>query len=153
MTQYEKSARFFEDAGMVDPGSAYHVDLDHVLNTKGQHIKTMVDMGRYFSIFAPRQSGKTTFFRDFCSRLAKDPTYVPILLSFQDYKNISGERFYSLIHESLLKQLLSRLTLVDCPQLVHVDAYMQEHPTADHISLRKLFEGLNELIEPIFTTS
>ena len=144
---YKKSARFFEDAGMVDPGSAYHVDLDHVLNTKGQHIKTMVDMGRYFSIFAPRQSGKTTFFKDFCSRLAKDPTYIPILLSFQDYKNISGEQFYSLIDESLLKQLISRLTLVDCPQLEHVKAYMQEHPIADHISLRKLFEGLNGLIE------
>ena len=46
----------------------------------------MVDLGRYFSIFAPRQSGKTTFFEDFCHKLKKDTSYIPILLSFQDYK-------------------------------------------------------------------
>ncbi|HIJ21135.1 MAG TPA: hypothetical protein HPP58_08820 [Deltaproteobacteria bacterium] len=147
MTPYRKPERFFEDAGVVDPGSAYHVDLDHVGNTKGQDIKTMVDMGRYFSIFAPRQSGKTTFFKDFCSRLAEDATYVPILLSFQDYKNISGEKFYSLIYESLLGQIVGRLARVDCPQQDHVKAYVQKHPAADHISFRKLFEGLNDLIE------
>ena len=147
MTPYKKPKRYFEKSGVVDPGASYYVPLENVTNSDKQDIKTMVDMGRYFSIFAPRQSGKTTFFKDFCSRLAKDPTYVPILLSFQDYKNISGEKFYSLIHESLLKQLISRLTLVDCLQLAHVKAYMQAHPTADHISLRKLFEGLNGLIE------
>ncbi len=147
MTPYKKPKRYFEKSGVVDPGASYYVPLENVTNSDRQDIKTMVDMGRYFSIFAPRQSGKTTFFRDFCSRLAKDPTYVPVLLSFQDYKNISGEQFYSLIHESLLGQLIGRLTLVDCPQLEHVKAYMQAHPTANHISLRKLFEGLNELIE------
>ncbi|MBT3367875.1 MAG: hypothetical protein HN416_12035 [Nitrospina sp.] len=147
MTPYKKPKRYFEKSGVVDPGASYYVPLENVTNSDRQDIKTMVDMGRYFSIFAPRQSGKTTFFKDFCSRLAKDPTYVPILLSFQDYKNISGEQFYSLIHESLLKQLISRLTLVDCLQLAHVKTYMQAHPTADHISLRKLFEGLNGLIE------
>jgi len=36
-----------------------------------QDIKTLVDLGRYFSIFAPRQSGKTTFFEDFCHELEK----------------------------------------------------------------------------------
>jgi len=91
---YKKSKRMFEDSGVVDSKMSYHVELENVSNTKGQDIKRLVDLGRYFSIFAPRQSGKTTFFEDFCYELEKDPAYVAILLSFQDYKNINSKRFY-----------------------------------------------------------
>ena len=71
--QYKKPKRIFEDSGVVNPKDACHVLLDNVTNTRGQDIKTMVDMGRYFPIFAPRQSGKTAFFEDFCTRLGTDP--------------------------------------------------------------------------------
>ncbi len=47
----------------------------------------MVDLGRYFSIFAPRQSGKTTFLNYFSHNLEEDPTYITILLSFQSYSH------------------------------------------------------------------
>jgi tRNA A37 threonylcarbamoyladenosine biosynthesis protein TsaE len=73
---------------------SYHVELENVVNTKNQDIKTMVDMGRYFSIFAPIQSGKTTFFKGFSSKLEKDPAYVTMFLSFQAYKNLDRQRFY-----------------------------------------------------------
>ena len=59
---YKKSKRMFEDAGVVDPKMSYHIELKNVTNTKSQDIKTLVYLGRYFSIFAPRQSGKTTFY-------------------------------------------------------------------------------------------
>jgi len=89
MAVFVKPKRFFEDSGTVDPSVSYHVDLENVTNTRGQDMRTMVDLGRYFSIFAPRQSGKTTFFEGFCFKLANDPVYVPILLSFQDCKIFS----------------------------------------------------------------
>ncbi len=63
--KYRKPKRFFEDTGAVDPETAYHVELENVVNARNQDLKTMVDLGRYFSIFAPRQSGKTTYFVDF----------------------------------------------------------------------------------------
>ncbi len=147
MTQYKKPERFFEDAGMVDSGSAYHVDLDHVVNTKGQDIKTMVDMGRYFSIFAPRQSGKTTFFRDFCSRLAKDPTYIPILLSFQFMKNLNTAAFYGRIRESLFEQLMDRLVSIDCDRRDAVEAYLTSANIADHGGIYDFFKAMNRLIQ------
>ncbi|MBW2742335.1 MAG: hypothetical protein LWX54_15815 [Deltaproteobacteria bacterium] len=74
---------------------SYHIKLENVVNTKNQDIKTMVDLGRYFSIFAPRESGKTTFFEGFCHELVKDTAYVAILLSFQDYKNLNSQRSLS----------------------------------------------------------
>ncbi len=139
--------KFFEDSGVVDPVHSYHVTLENVTNTKGQDLKIMVDWGRYFSIFAPRQSGKTTFFRDFCFRLAEDPTYVPILLSFQDYKSLSAKRFYSQIQEALHEQLINRLTLIACPQMDAVKSCLASCPLSDHVSFRGLFEALNRQVK------
>ena len=53
---YRKPKRIFEDSGTVDSKISYHVELENVVNTKNQDIKTMVDTGRYFSIFAQRQT-------------------------------------------------------------------------------------------------
>ena len=146
MTTYVEPKRFFEDSGMVDPSVSYHVDLENVTNTKGQDMRTMVDLGRYFSIFAPRQSGKTTFFEGVCTQLAADPAYVPILLSFQDYKNLKGSRFYHLIQGALYEQLIGRLRAVDCSQLNEIASYLATCTLTDHISFRELFESLNRMV-------
>ena len=104
MTHYNKPKRYFEKSGVVDPKASYYVPLENVTNMDNQGIKTMVDLGRYFSIFAPRQSGKTTFFEDFCLQLEHEPTYIPILLSFQYAKSFDSETFYSRIQEDLFDQ-------------------------------------------------
>jgi len=126
---------------------SYHVELENVVNTKHQDIKTMVDLGRYFSIFAPRQSGKTTFFECLSSELEKDQTYMAILLSFQDYKNLQSKRFYQLIQKDIYNQLTNRLNAVNCPKLDAIRAYLDSHNLTDHICFRELFEELNRIIE------
>ncbi len=144
---YKKPKRYFEKSGVVDPGASYHVHLENVTNMDNQDIKTMVDLGRYFSIFSPRQTGKTTFFEGFCHELEKDPTYVAILLSFQDYRNLESQRFYQLIQKDLYTQLVSRLDDVNCQRLDAVRAYLDSHNLTDHICFRELFEELNAIIE------
>ncbi len=62
---------------------SYYVPLDNVVNPDDQDIKTMIDDGSYFSIFAPQQSGKTTFMEELRTRLHRDSTYLAVLLSFQ----------------------------------------------------------------------
>jgi len=137
----------FEDSGIVDPNRSYHVDLENVVNTRNQDLKTMVDLGRYFSIFAPRQSGKTTYLEDFCHKLEKEPTYVAIILSFQRYKDLDKQKFYQLIQKDLYIQLINRLDAVNCPKLGPVKAYLDVHNLNDHISFSDLFEELNRVIE------
>ena len=144
---YQKPKRMFEDSGTVDPKMSYHVELENVTNTKRQDIKTLVDLGRYFSIFAPRQSGKTTFFEDFCSDIEKDPGYVAILLSFQDYKNLNSQRFYQLIQRDLYRQLVNRLNAVNCPKLDAIRAYLDSHNLTDHTCFRELFEELDQIVK------
>ncbi len=144
---YKKPKRYFEKSGVVDPGASYYVPLENVTNMDNQDIKTMVDLGRYFSIFAPRQSGKTTFFEGFCHELEKDTSYVAILLSFQTYKNLDKQRFYQLIQKDLYKQLMNRLNAVNCRKLAAIRAHLDSHNLTDHISFSELFEELNQIVK------
>ncbi|MCD4787163.1 MAG: hypothetical protein K8R09_02970 [Desulfobacterales bacterium] len=127
MMNYKKPKRYFEKSGVVDPKASYYVSMENVTNMDKQDIKTMVDLGRYFSIYAPRQSGKTTFFEDFCHKLKKDTTYIPILLSFQDYKELDKATFYDLIQEEIYEQLLQRLDEVHCENLPAVRDLLSTH--------------------------
>jgi hypothetical protein len=147
MMTYQKPKRIFENSGNVNPKEAYYVCLDNVTNTMNQDIKTMVDKGRYFSMFAPRQSGKTTFLEGICSQLHKDPIYVAISLCFQDNKNLDKPEFYSLIERELYRQLITRLREVHCEKAEVVNQFLEKHRLTNHTSFRLLFEELNQLIE------
>jgi hypothetical protein len=107
----------------------------------------MVERGRYFSMFAPRQSGKTTFLEAVCSELHKENTYVAIILSFQKYKNLEPNRFYSLVEEDIYEQLINRLKDVGCEKTDTVSRFLDSHHLTDHISFSKLFEELNRIIQ------
>ncbi len=144
---YKKPTRFFEDAGTVIPEASYYVYLENVTNTKNQDIKTMVDQGRYFSIFAPRQSGKTTFLERIRTQLHQDRSYVAIILSFQKYKNLDIPRFYSLLEEKFYGQLIKRLTAVGCEKTEMVQRFLESFHLSDHISFSRLFDELNKLIQ------
>jgi len=146
MKTYQKPVKFFEEQGFVSPEKCYFVPFNNVVNTKNQDIKTMVNMGRYFSIFAPRQSGKTTFFYDFCRSIENDPLYIIILMSFQTYQSISTKKYYAMIDKSIKKQLIKRLTSLKCNELNAVKQYMDDNPVSDHLSFYQLFENLNDII-------
>jgi len=147
MKTYKKQKRIFEASGEVKVEESYFVPLENVTNTNKQDMKTMIDRGRYFSIFAPRQSGKTTFFKETCRELQKDPTYVAVILNFQDYQDLDKTQFYALIEKSFYSQLKNRLKEVGCEKLEAVNRLLEHHHLTDHISFRLLFEELNQLIQ------
>jgi hypothetical protein len=143
---YQKPKRVFEKSGLVVPEMSYYVPLENVVNLDKQDIKTMIDRGRYFSIFSPRQSGKTTFFTETCKQLHGDPTYAAILLSFQDNRDLNKTQFYGLIERYLYSQLIDRLEQVGCEKLDTVKQFLNDYRLTDHISFKLLFEELNKLI-------
>ena len=145
--KYRKPRRTFEKSGSVNPEASYYVPLENVVNSDKQDIKTMVDLGRYFSIFAPRQSGKTTFLETLCSQLHDDPTYMAVILSFQDNKNLNKTEFYSLLEMELYEQLTNRLKEVRCEKTETVVRFLNNYHLTNHISFRLLFEKLNKIIQ------
>ncbi len=144
---YRKPIRVFEKSGLVIPRISYYVALENVVNWDKQDIKTMIDRGRYFSIFAPRQSGKTTFLTETCGQLHTDPTYVAIILSFQDHNDLSNKQFYASIERYLYSQLIDRLKEVGCEKIEAVNRFLGHHHLRDHTSFKVLFEELNRILQ------
>ena len=145
--KYREPKRNFEDSGFVNPAESYFVNLENVVNRKNQDMKTMVDKSRYFSIFAPRQSGKTTFFKTFARNLEKDSEYIFILLSFENFSKMSIKKFYKTIEEEMYPQLILRLEKVNCPQLKTVTEYLDSHKLLDSLSFISMFRQLNKIIK------
>lgn len=94
--------RTFGTQGSVRPDRHYVVPRTEEVKDFINRVKD----GRYIVLFAPRQTGKTTFFRLALATLAaEDPTYFPIQLSFDIYKNFSPSDFYDLLCRRIRKQI------------------------------------------------
>jgi hypothetical protein len=106
----------------------------------------MVDQGRYFSIFAPRQSGKTTFFRTFAKNLETNHEYIFILMTFEYCKKNDTATFYSYIQEKIYNQLVDRLKSVHCHNLKDVQHFLGDHCLTNCNDFYSLFGELNKII-------
>jgi len=144
--KYQSPRRIFENTGYVDPEKSYHVYIENVVNSHNQDLKTMVDHGRYFSIFAPRQSGKTTFFRRFAKELETNTEYIFILMSFESCKNDDIITFYTYIQKKIYNQLINRLEMLDCHELEAVQLFFETHRLTKCADFYSLFEALNTII-------
>ena len=90
--------RRFGTQGPVHPEKHYIVNRSAALDDFIERIKE----GRYIVIFAPRQTGKTTFFQRALDELiTEEPTYLPIPLNFEVYKNLSSSDFYEHLHRQI----------------------------------------------------
>ena len=102
----ETQMRKFGTQGPVNPKQHYVVPRTAEL---AEFIKRVKE-GRYIVIFAPRQTGKTSFFYAAMDILAsEEPTYFPIHLDFEAYKNLTPSDFYSNLTEDIREEIQSLL--------------------------------------------
>jgi len=137
--------RTFETRGPVDPEHNYIVPR----TTEVADLVRRIKEGRYIVIFAPRQTGKTTFFRCALSALeAKNDndnvTYLPIQLNFEEYKDIELPTFYTYLKNDLCKEIKNSFVFRQkaVKNKVSFCKFLKEYPITDHISLRGFFEKL-----------
>ena len=135
----QKKKRTFETRGPVDPERNYVVPRTNELADLVERIK----QGRYIVIFAPRQTGKTTFFRWAIEALeAEDSTYFPLQLDFEEYKNLEPSAFYGYLHQDILGEIEKKSPK---RQAVPSDAllkFLSNSKITAHISMRGFFEQL-----------
>ncbi|NUU98943.1 transcriptional regulator, partial [Marinitoga sp. 1154] len=79
--------RRFCTSGPVDKKTCYYVERPDIMKEALDHIENC----RYFTVSAPRQSGKTTLLNDIVEK-TKDK-YLPIFISFESYGSKSEEDF------------------------------------------------------------
>lgn len=67
--------------------------------------KLKVAQGRFFTLFAPRQAGKTTTVQLLLAELKAEAQYLPLCLSFEGLKTLSRSRFYEALSYRLQQEL------------------------------------------------
>ena len=96
--------RSFGTEGRVRPEHHYIVPRTEEITDFISRVKN----GKYIVLFAPRQTGKTTFFRLALEVLvAEDPTYFPIQLDFQTMRNAAPATFYDRLYYQINMQIES----------------------------------------------
>ncbi|NUV00367.1 transcriptional regulator, partial [Marinitoga sp. 1154] len=83
--------RRFCTSGPVDKKTCYYVERPDIMEEALDHIENW----RYFTVSAPRQSGKTTLLNDIVEKI-KDK-YLPIFISFESYGKKSLKSFLKTI--------------------------------------------------------
>ena len=90
--------RTFCTEGPVDPKLNYYVPRTALV---AEGLKK-VEQWRYFTIFAPRQSGKTTYFQFLIEAIKKEkPEWLPLWVSFESFGNLSEEDFLTLFYRQI----------------------------------------------------
>lgn len=81
----------FCTSGPVDKNTCYYVERPELMKEALDHIENW----RYFTVSAPRQTGKTTFLNDIVEK-TKDK-YLPIFISFESYFSKDQKQFLKTI--------------------------------------------------------
>ncbi|APT76425.1 transcriptional regulator [Marinitoga sp. 1137] len=80
--------RTFCTSGPVDKKTCYYVERPDIMTEALDHIENW----RYFTVSAPRQSGKTTLLMDIVEKVKEK--YLPIFISFESFGRIKTEEMF-----------------------------------------------------------
>ncbi|MCB0064175.1 MAG: AAA-like domain-containing protein, partial [Caldilineaceae bacterium] len=133
--------RYFNTHGPVDEEHHYVVSRQALVEQLGAQI----DQGKYFTIFAPRQMGKTTLLRKLDELLAENPVYLPVSLSFERYENWTEDNFLKHFGRTVGYQLNQAFQSLNHPQLTQIQELLAESPIVDYYTFGDLFAELHQL--------
>ncbi len=125
-------------------------DKNYVVSRHDERIDFIhrVKQGRYIVLFAPRQTGKTTFFRNAIAALQKENTdYLPIQLNFEGYADIETDTFYHSLGKELCKQIKHIIQKrIDMP-INEITELLNSVNITNQVSMREFLEELGEITE------
>ena len=134
----------FETQGPVSPDRNYVVSRGSELSEFINRVK----QGRYIVIFAPRQTGKTTFFRWALDALRdEEDVYFPIQLDFEEYKNVGLSDFYSYIYQDIREEIKNVWQKRDIVPSDSLCQFLENTNVTNHVSLIHFFEKFADLLE------
>ena len=135
--------RSFGTRGRVYPDKHYVVPRTEEIADYINRIKE----GRYVVLFAPRQTGKTTFFRFAVETLTTEESdYFPIQLNFEEYEDYSVSDFYPSFHRELCKEIERVIQRRGEVPSVALTQLLTDRKITDHVSMRYFFEHLTNFL-------
>ena len=111
-----------------------------------------IKQGKYIVLFAPRQTGKTTFFRLALDALTtEDLTYFPIQLNFEESEDDSPADFYRGLSEDIreeIEKVFQRRGQVPSEVLIE---FLEKTEITEHRAMRRFFAQLARLLDSSYT--
>ena len=136
--------RCFGTFGPVYPDINYVVSRSEELADYINRVK----QGRYVVLFAPRQTGKTTFFRNALDVLEADSdVYLPIYLNFEGYADTDADTFYPSLCREICRHITDTLQKREknpSDELLH---FIENARIINSVSMREFFENLGVLLQ------
>ena len=130
---------------------------DHYVVSRSDEIADYikrVDEGRYVVLFAPRQTGKTTFFQDALAVLVADSiteqtaNYFPIQLNFDVYKNTSVTDFYDNLYHDICEEIESLFQRRGGTLPEALIQLLSDTQLTNPHAMRRFFRHLDRLLTP-----
>ena len=117
-----------------------------------------VEEGKYIVLFAPRQTGKTTFFRraldvlaadsDIGAEAASSAAYFPIPLNFDVYKNTAVADFYANLYQDICEEIEDLFQRRGGSPSEALIQFLADTKLTDHHAMRRFFRNLARLLTP-----
>ena len=118
----------------------------HYVVSRTEEIADFIDrvkQGRYIVLFAPRQTGKTTFFRWAIEALAtQDSTYFPIQLDFQVVRNTSPATFYERLYYMIRREIETVFRKRGEDPAAALTQFLEKTNITDDFSMMTFFQQL-----------
>ena len=133
--------KYFETQGPVDAA------VNYVVSRKAElaDFIARVKRGRYIVMFAPRQTGKTTFFRWGLAELAAaDATYFPIQLNFEIYAGYPAARFYPHFAKKLREAIERGFRTRNIAMPPSLAQFLANAQIADRVEMLDFFEAVGQ---------
>ena len=132
--------RRFGTQGPVHPQKNYVVSRTDELTD----FVTRVKEGRYIVIFAPRQTGKTTFFQRALDIFTdNEPAYFPIPLNFEVYEDCTPPVFYSSLYEDLREAIENVFARREEGLSEVLTEFLENAEITDHLSMSRFFRNFS----------
>jgi hypothetical protein len=127
--------RYFNIYGPVNETEHYVVPRSELI----ADLVAQIERGTYFTIFAPRQMGKTTLLRRLRDVLQERQIYLPITLSFEAFESWSVSDFLHAFGEGLTKHIVQSLPPEEARK---VQKQLPDQPPGSFFALRTFFDAL-----------
>ena len=128
----------FGTYGPVNPEEHYVVSRETELADFIKRVK----LGRYIVIFAPRQTGKTTFFQWALDALAADTTepYFPIEVNFEVYEDYTAPDFYASLYQSIYEEIVRVFRERGITPSEDLSQFLENTKLTDHVAMLRFFQ-------------
>ena len=146
--------RRFGTQGPVNPQEHYVVSRTEEI----ADFINRVEQGKYIVLFAPRQTGKTTFFQAALETLVigntadaqrespSELTYFPIQLNFDIYKNLALSVFYGHLYEQIREEIETVFQKRGAMSSEALHQFLEDTTLTDHLSMLSFFKRFARLL-------